>query len=288
MIQVLLLILKIIGITVLVLLLTVLVVLALVLFVPVRYRARIIHNPEKNDIYGRADFLFPLVVFRFRFFEKEFSYKGRAFWYVFAESGKNKKKKPEKKEKEKQAKADSPRTEVQKADTFDTDSIEAEAEETKEILKKVKPLKEPEKEKKKEKEKKPGMMEKNKRLLRQKDEVLRILSKEESKEAIAVVFDQVKKTLRHILPRKIKGYLIYGSEDPSTTGKVLGLVSVFYAAAGPVFQIVPDFERARLECDLEFKGRLQIFTLLVILLKIYFNSELKEFVQEMKAIKEIE
>ena len=58
MIQILLLILKIIGITLLVVLGLILLVLALVLFVPVFYRVRIVHNPEKTQINGRVSFLF--------------------------------------------------------------------------------------------------------------------------------------------------------------------------------------------------------------------------------------
>ena len=299
MIQVLLLILKIIGITLLVLLLTVLFLLALVLFVPIRYRARIIHNPEKEDIYGRASFLFPLVVFRFRFYEKVFSYKGRALWYVFAESGKNKEEKPPKKEKGiKKEQASGKQVPVQEKQEAVAESVtaEAEAEETKEILEKIKPFPSteesgpPKKKKKSKEEKTPkkSLVEVIKKLLRQKDEVVRILSKQESKASIRFAWDKLKKTIRHILPRKVKGYLIYGSDDPATTGQVLGVVSVLYAAMGPVLKIVPDFENKRLECDLEVRGRLRVFTLLVILLKIYFNKELKQLIEEIKSIKEME
>ena len=281
MIQVLLLILKIIGIILLALLLAVLVVLALVLFAPIRYRVRVIHNPEKTEVTGRASFLFPLVVVKFRYFEKVFTYKGRAAWYVFLESGKNKEIKAER--------------EAEEAE---------ETKETKESLEKIPPLAPPkqtgenqEKKSRKEKQKKEkketsgekaGFFDRIKRLLRQKDEVLRILSKTESKQAISFVWDKLKKTLRHILPRKVKGYLIYGSDDPATTGQVLGVISIFYAAMGPMLKIVPDFEKKRLECDLEFKGRLRVFTLLVILIKLYFNKELKKLIEEIKAIKEIE
>ena len=298
MIQVLLLILKIIGITLLVLLLTVLFLLALVLFVPIRYRARVIHNPEKDDIYGRASFLFPLVVFRFRFYEKVFSYKGRALWYVFAESGKNKEEPSAKKNKGVKKEEPEKKAAVQAEPEAVSESVadESDAEETKEILEKIKPVsssEEPEtaekkKKPKKEKAPKKSLAETLKKLLRQKDEVVRILSKQESKDSIRFAWDKLKKTIRHIVPRKVKGYLIFGSDDPATTGQVLGIVSVLYAAMGPVLKIVPDFENKRLECDLEFRGRLRVFTLLVILLKIYFNKELKQLIEEIKSIKEIE
>ena len=92
--QVILLILKIIGILLASVIGLLLLVTAVLLFVPVRYRARVIHNPEKDDVFGRASFLFPLLVFRFRYFEKVFSYKGKAFGFSFADSSKEKKEKP--------------------------------------------------------------------------------------------------------------------------------------------------------------------------------------------------
>jgi len=268
MIQVLLLILKIIGIVLAILLITVLALLVIVLFVPVFYKVKVKYLPDRKECIGRAGFLSPLVVFKFRYFEKEFSYRGRALWYVFADSGKNKEETPE--------------TETEKPE-----QEEAPDEEVGEILEKIKPFS-PEKKPKKPKKTKPGFLEKVRRLFRQKDEALRILSKEESKQAISFAWGKLKKTLRHILPRKVKGYLIYGSGDPATTGQVLGLISVLYAAMGPVLKIVPDFENKRLECDLEFKGRLQVFTLLVILIKVYFHKELKQLIAELKGIGEIE
>ena len=301
MIQVLLLILKIIGIVLAILLVTVLALLAVVLFVPVFYKVKVKYLPDKKECLGKVSFLSPLIVFRFRYFENEFSYRGRALWYVFADSGKNKEETPEKESKETKGK---PATEAR--DTEEPAASEEEKvpdEETAEIPVKIQTRnpraesgktskKEKKQKEKKEKgkttEEKTGFLDKIKRLFRQKDEVVRILSKTESKQAISFAWGKLKKTLRHILPRKVKGYLIYGSGDPATTGQVLGLISVLYAAMGPVLKIVPDFENKRMECDLEFKGRLQVFTLLVILIKVYFHKELKQLIAELKGIGEIE
>jgi len=310
MIQVILLLLKIIGIVLAVLLLTVLMVLALVLFVPIRYRAKIIHNPEKDDIFGRVSFLFPLVVFRFRYFEKVFSYKGSAFGVPFMDSTKEKtekKEKPKKQKKSKKEKTSPPKESMQAENKPEQTETAADTDtqadtETKEILKKITPLRETSENTEgfaQEKQKKPrffekirdtilGILQKISRLLRQKDELVRILEKQETKDSIHFAWGKLKKTILHIIPKKVKGYLIYGSDDPATTGQVLGIISAVYAMTGPVLRIVPDFERARLECDLEFRGRLQVFTILVIVLKVYFHQELKQLLQEIKNIKEIE
>ena len=307
MIQVVLLILKIIGIVLLALFLLVLLVVGLVLFAPVRYRIKAEHNPEKTLLTGRASFLSPLVVVKFRYFEEVFSYRGRAAWYVFLDSGKNKEVEPEENiqdmaaEKEQQPATENTKPEAEANPEVFLEAFPEEDAETKEILKKMTKASKPEdfeekkvsgKDKKKEKKektgKKTGILEKIKRIFRQKYELKRILAKPESKAAVALALGGVKKTLRHILPGKVKGYLLFGTGDPASTGQILGLISVFYAAAGPIFRIVPDFEEKRLECDLELRGRLRVFTLLVILLKLYFNKELKQLMQELKALKDIE
>ena len=309
MIQVVLLILKIIGIVLLALFLLVLLVVGLVLFAPVRYRIKAEHNPEKTLLTGRASFLSPLVVVKFRYFEEVFSYRGRAAWYVFLDSGKNKEIKPEEnrqdmaaeKEKAQQTVTENTKPETEAEPEVFSETFSEEDAETKEILKRVTKVSKPEdakekkvsgKDKKKEKKektgKKTGILEKIKRIFRQKDELKRILAKPESKAAVVLAWGGVKKTLRHILPGKVKGYLLFGTGDPASTGQILGLISVFYAATGPVLKIVPDFEEKRLECDLELRGRLRVFTLLVILLKLYFNKELKQLMQELKAVKDIE
>ena len=96
MIQVILLSLKIIGITVLSLLGLLLLVLALVLFVPIFYRVRIVHNKEKTQVNAKASFLFPLFVVSCQYLKK-FTYRIRVVGFSVLDSEKPKKEKKEKK-----------------------------------------------------------------------------------------------------------------------------------------------------------------------------------------------
>ena len=92
MIHIILLILKIIGITLLSIVALVLLVLALVLFVPVLYRMRIVRTKEELRVKGRVSFLFPLLSVHFGYFDKA-SVKGRIFGIPFWNSEKPKKEK---------------------------------------------------------------------------------------------------------------------------------------------------------------------------------------------------
>ena len=291
MIDILLFSLKLIGILVLAVILLVLLVVALVLFVPIVYRVRVIHNPQKTQVNGRVSFLFPLLVARFFYGDEQFTFRLKLFWHTLLGDGK-KEKKPRKPKKKKEIREEEiteipPEEEVTTEpalipeNTYETDASEEPKKKEgffQKIRSKIVKLRETVKKGYK----------KIKKLLHQKDEITRLLDKPETKEVLRFVWEYLKKTLRHILPRKIKGYLIYGSDDPATTGKVLGAIAMFYAVTGPVLKIQPDFEQKRLECDLEFCGRVQVFTILVILGKLYFNKELKQLLQEVKNIKEVE
>lgn len=309
MIQVLLLILKIIGIALLVILGLILLVLALVLFVPVFYRVRVIHNPEKTQVKGRVRFLFPLLSVTFEYLKK-FSYKVRVLGFALLDSEKPKKeKKPGKKKGKKSKKHKPERKKKRQAEQLpekqsekppETASPEPVAEEISQKQARA------EQQAEHVKENSPGFFEKIrvkiqkiretvsnvinkvKKLLHQKDEVQRILNKPESKQAISFAWDELKHLLKHILPRKIKGYVAYGADDPATTGKVLGILGIVYARTGQLVEIRPNFEEAQLECDVELRGRVQVFTLLVIAVKVFMNQELRQLISDFKNVKEIE
>ena len=86
----------------------------------------------------------------------------------------------------------------------------------------------------------------------------------------------------------MKGYLAFGTGDPASTGQLLGIIGVLYAKTGNFLDIRPNFMEKQLETDIEMKGRIQVFTLLLIALKVYFNQEIKNLIVEFKNIKEIE
>lgn len=329
MIQILLLILKIIGITILAILGLILLVLALVLFVPVFYKVRIIHNPKETKITGKVSFLWPAIVVVVQYFKK-LSYRVKIFGISLLDSEKPKKEKQPKKKKEKKqkqkkekkkkekkkkagksgaAKDTLPEEEIfaplenpgtlPKAEPEDEASFENVAEESESFEETTeKPAQD--------KEKKPGIfakikakiqklretisktIAKIKKLIHQKDEVQRILGKPETKTAMKFAWDKLKRLLKHILPRKIKGYVAYGADNPATTGQVLGILSVLYARTGQLLEIRPNFTEKQLECDVLIKGRIQVFTLLVIAVKVALNKELRQVIKEFKGIKEIE
>lgn len=305
MIQILLLILKICGIALLAILGLVLLVVAVVLFVPVFYRVRVIHNPEKTQVKARISFLFPAVIATVEYLNK-LSYKLRVFGIPLLDSDKPKKEKALKAGKAKKKKPKKEKTQETESEKI-PEPLEHNASEQKTVTVSDTSAEKAEPEEvKKQKTKKTGVFDKvrskitkiretisnivNKirKLFHQKEKLQQIFAKPETKRALGFVWDKLKHLLRHVFPRKLKGYVIYGADDPATTGKVLGILSIVYARTGQLLAICPNFTEKQLECDVELKGRIQLFTLLVIAVKVFFNQELKNLINELKTLKEIE
>lgn len=64
--------------------------------------------------------------------------------------------------------------------------------------------------------------------------------------------------IRHIGPRKIKGHVRYGFDEPATTGQVTGYLSLLPFMYQKNFFPEPDFYNKVLEGEISIRGRLQL------------------------------
>jgi hypothetical protein len=101
-------------------------------------------------------------------------------------------------------------------------------------------------------------------------------------EVLRLLTAKVKRLIKAVRPRKVKGYLDFGSEDPSTTGRVLACAAVMYPVYGRSIAVNPDFENERFDFDLELKGRIYLCVVAKILIQLYFNRKVKRFIRIMK------
>ena len=107
----------------------------------------------------------------------------------------------------------------------------------------------------------------------------------ESAETQEVVADLLEKTAflwRRIRPRKWNMRLHFGFSDPATTGEALGAMCAFNPLYGDHIQLQPDFDEEIIEGDFYLSGHIQLFFVVVIALKIYFNKKLKAVIGRFK------
>ncbi len=89
--------------------------------------------------------------------------------------------------------------------------------------------------------------------------------------------------LKHILPRKLKGYAHYGFEDPSTTGYITAGVGILYGPLHDFMRFEPDFENEVLEGHAEFRGHARLGTVLFIALQVILKKDCRFVYKSIKA-----
>lgn len=101
-----------------------------------------------------------------------------------------------------------------------------------------------------------------------------LLEDEELICAVKRLFGYGKKGIRHFLPKKFEGDVVFGFDDPAMTGEILAAVSMLMPLFKDRLFVEPDFTEARLEAALTVSGRIYAFHFLKILWDIYRDKEL--------------
>ena len=89
--------------------------------------------------------------------------------------------------------------------------------------------------------------------------------------------------LRHILPRRLKGWAHYGFEDPSTTGYITAAVGATYGLFYDHMKFEPDFENEVLEGNIGFRGHARLGTVLFIALQVILKKDCRFVYKTIKA-----
>lgn len=307
--HVLLLLLKWLGIILLVILGVLLLLIVLVLLAPIRYKGKLIKKEAPEEIFradGLVSWLNPLLRVRIRYAGKNLCYTVRLLGLCLFDSEKPKKektkkvkkKKSEKKQKESRKKKETGASptpeplipeqaeESMPAEEF-PETAETEDNETKkrslftkikEFIEKIKAIPE------KIKQKARRFVNTLKLLWYKKEKVVAFFEDELHKSALGTSWKAIKRLLHHILPGKIKGHAEFGTGDPESTGKALGVLGVLYAAYGKGLTIVPDFYEKRLVAELTLKGRIRCGTVLVICLKLIRDKQVKRLYHNWKKL----
>lgn len=115
-----------------------------------------------------------------------------------------------------------------------------------------------------------------------KDDFIAFVNDEGHQKTFRNVMKDILSIVKHYLPRKCKGYLKYGLEDPYQTGQILAVLSIIYPFYGKEFDIYPDFEESILEGDLLIKGRIRAIHFLRLLKYLFFDKTVKDLIKYVK------
>jgi hypothetical protein len=123
--------------------------------------------------------------------------------------------------------------------------------------------------------------------IKQKISLIKAFIKDEiNKEVFKLTFKSLIKILKHIMPRKLKSSIVFGTGDPCSTGQTLGVLAFLYSFYGDKIQITPDFENKIFEGRHYAKGRIRLVTILIIVIKLILDKRFTQFRNNMKTLKE--
>lgn len=305
-------ILKIIGILLLVVIGLLILGILAILFVPLRYDGKISYNDKNQCVATQITWLFRLICIEGGYQEKVYA-RARLLWFTLwkwkADEKENDKEdhlesadyseeeldrlleersqKEESKEETKEAKVieeklDEPDAEENLTEVQPTE-IEPNEVEPKEV--ELNEAKSNEAESTEKKPKKIQLQQIGKRIEEIKEKIKHIkemASDQRIHRAILLLIDGAWKMVRHSLPRKIKGRAKFGFEDPSTTGQILTYVSLLYPCYAKSVELVPMFTEKVIDLDLYFRGRVRLFSLIWICVKIWFDRNFRYLYKKVK------
>ncbi len=114
-----------------------------------------------------------------------------------------------------------------------------------------------------------------KKICKNVNDLKEFISDDNTKEAFSFLKEEALVLLKHIRPRRIKGYVHFGFDDPSYTGKLLGLIYMILRGSPKEFRINADFENKVFDGEIHAKGRVQCYLLLIVGIRLYKNDNLK-------------
>lgn len=101
------------------------------------------------------------------------------------------------------------------------------------------------------------------------------LQNEQTKKAWKHCIEEGKLLLAKLLPKKIRGELRFGMEDPALTGEILGGISIFYPLFKDNVKVFPDFEQSILEGELFVKGSFRLVTAALISWRLWRDKDVR-------------
>lgn len=320
MVHILLLILKIIGITLLILLGILLLAVLCVLFVPIRYRIYAAKEEAADAYSAKAEISWLLHILSLRLrYEKKIICKVRLFGIVIydfakreeyanrkAEKEKKRAGKEAKKEAKEEAKKEKKKKAAQEAGGETKEEFRQNAVVKEDAKQSIADVRQPAPDETKQEEKQ-GFFDKVKAFFSMLYEKLKnilytirkicdkikqviadiayykvVLEKEESKEAFLCCKKQLTAIWKNICPKKLSIRLAIGFDDPATTGQFVSFYSMFYPWIYHTITLEPDFEQSLFQGTFFCKGRVTIFVLLKAAWIVYFDKNIRTFLRLWK------
>jgi hypothetical protein len=104
-----------------------------------------------------------------------------------------------------------------------------------------------------------------------------------NRRAVKLLYERLKKLLKHYFPKKLSGNIEFGFSEPNLTGEVLGYMSIFLGLFEHKLEIVPYFNKQIMDIDLNLEGRVRLIHLLIAIIVIILSKDVRRLYKKIKA-----
>ena len=298
--EIVLLILKIIGIILLAILAIGLLLVIALLFMPVRYKAKAEADSERKEEDGKPYIDLKLKASWLLFFtamveyQKEKRIRLRAFGITVYDSAKSilPKKKQEKPQKDSTEERDKVKESTSDNDSKETDKknvLKEECGEENNAAIKEEKTSDKEKQSKNPFTKLRYAIERFCDTLRnikeKKDAVINLWNDAQTVKCRNLIVQELMYLLKHLKPSKVHGFLHFGFDDPALTGYGMAAYGMMIPVWGDFLTVEPEFENTILQTSLTIKGKMKGFSFLKVFLKLCFSKDFRSVIKKVKALK---
>jgi hypothetical protein len=107
-------------------------------------------------------------------------------------------------------------------------------------------------------------------------------------------FEQLKKDIKQyavdifriIKPDRLEGKILFGLEDPATTGQILGVIAMILPLYQGFLTVEPDFTQQIIKGDLKGKGKIRLIFVVKLAIKVILNKNLIKVTKKVQTILE--
>ncbi len=102
------------------------------------------------------------------------------------------------------------------------------------------------------------------------------------KPALAKIWKNGKKLLKHVKPRRLKAKIEYGSGDPASTMRVYGYYCMIYPFYGKHIKFTPDMENKVLNFDGKLSGHVQLIRLMLMGWSLFADRNFRRLIRLLR------
>ena len=114
-------------------------------------------------------------------------------------------------------------------------------------------------------------------------DIKEFLMLDSTRAALSLCKAQIFYLLKKLGPRRVRGWIRFGMQDPALTGQILGGISVFYAYFPKKLKLQPDFQQAVLEGELFIRGHFHGITLVGIAWRLWRDKNIKAVYKKIRS-----